>query len=1509
MIHFPSGSPPIPTLNDTAFGIGDGQAGTVTDTATATIVEGQVTITRSPGSASRGDNLSGAVAANVTASKVTGQSTAPITVELVFEGLSGESPTSLGTETVRLGAGQSVTFDTLDPIPNATTASDGEPVTLRVDANRDSDSASTNLSHSVQNAVDFAVADNQGTVDLLAGTFVEEVTIDTDNATIGGAGTGSTTIDGNVTLSGDNNTLEKFTIDGNLTITGADNDISNITVTGTTTNPQSVGTYQSPGGGNVFINADATLTDVTSDAIVVQNNSNADVSNSTLETETGSNTSISNSKVNAVEGGGDVSSGTDAVEVRDQNGNLNALFDTVQQGVNNTVADGQLVVTDGTYNENVVVASTLAASGDVSGLTITSADGASPEIVFEPSSSTGIPDNVTALGATDAGNLATVEIYEPDVTFEGIDVTRNAASDRTGDGFNTQGITVRDAGVTVQNTTVTSNLGNDPGNNNFGVFVSDEGNPTDNVALDNLTADGFKIGVLISDFYGSSIDGVDMTNIDATTSTDVGLNIAETSQGAGISGITGQDEFESIRTNQNVQTAVDLASAGADIEVRESTYDESVTVDKAVTVEGPNDGTPGDATRGPEAIVTNGLKITADNVTIDGLQVENTGRDGIRFGPDTVPSNVTIQNSVVTDVTGAVGGKSAGNGIQFQFNSVANETAQNIQILDNEISNITTPDATDKETIAIGVNVLPRGNNVSLEIRGNTFTDIEPGTSTNNRAEARGVSLSTQDDNLNGFGRVDGAVVTNNTFDNISAGDNVRAVALFEEDDLNPREGVKNFSVTQNNFTNLSGATVNTTGALFVGGYETLGADHVVTENNFDSGGVLRFANASQIGSGFNSSVAEDLDATENWWGNPSGPSGAGPGVGNPVSENVTFDPWLDAPFPAGQPVTDGDFAVQSFQSSATSVQRGDTVSANADVTNSLQVSSNRDAGQVPLEYVLINSSGGVEVIDSKTVEITPGTTETVSLSGTLSTASTVALDNETLTHRIRIATETSTAADASIGVSHSVSAALNAAGAGGTVTALAGTYDESISIPNNVTLLGPNAGTPADESRNNEATISGTVEIVGASGVTVDGFKIAEGSGQLTSGVSIQPGSSGADGITVTNSIIENMSAAGGGGPGDFTFGVLSFGGNLSDVTITDNRIANIGNPNVTQGVAVSLQSLTGTTAGTGATVERNTVRNISSLNGMRVGTGVALRSNFNGNDSAAVVAGNSFAGLGIAVSHPQGDTATVDRTDLATVVVDDPGSMNQQRIFTLTVQNAVTAAESNATVEVGPGTFEESVTIGVEGLTLEAAEGADATTINASSDPIDLFDGTVAVKIAADDVKVDGFTVEGAGASVSFTAVEGVEVRNNVLKNGLLGLNGGGDIKNNTLGGVALFGEIDAEVINNDINDGAEIRANQFGDETVMRVNFQGKDANVSIRNNTLNIKDNASATQFIAADSNVDTTFTINELNGIAKDNNFEIDGEEADIEFLEGIKTGRSGPGAPVANAIVPDEFTS
>jgi len=59
-------------------------------------------------------------------------------------------------------------------------------------------------------------------------------------------------------------------------------------------------------------------------------------------------------------------------------------------------------------------------------------------------------------------------------------------------------------------------------------------------------------------------------------------------------------------------------------------------------------------------------------------------------------------------------------------------------------------------------------------------------------------------------------------------------------------------------------------------------------------------------GNGVIAESGADVDATSNWWGDASGPSGEGPGSGASVSQNVDFEPWLDAQAPDGETV-EGD--------------------------------------------------------------------------------------------------------------------------------------------------------------------------------------------------------------------------------------------------------------------------------------------------------------------------------------------------------------------------------------------------------------------------------------------------------------------------------------------------------------------------------------------------------------------------------------------------------------------------
>jgi len=369
----------------------------------------------------------------------------------------------------------------------------------------------------------------------------------------------------------------------------------------------------------------------------------------------------------------------------------------------------------------------------------------------------------------------------------------------------------------------------------------------------------------------------------------------------------------------NIQPAVDNANANNRIVAGPSAYQESVNISvTGLTLEGPNAGIDGNdtAARDTEATITQGVEVNASGVTLDGLDVTNSDDvDGIRLSE--APSQVTVTNTVVRDIDGATVGtsKSAGNGINLQFTDVFRQTSTGIEITNNLITRVTTPDASgsDPDANASGVQLLPRGNDVvDLRIANNTIEDIEPGVALGGRSEARGVSIATQFTDTPGgtrgdFGQATGLTVADNDISNFTA-DFARAVTLFEDQDgdttTNDALGPVDFTVTGNTVTEMDSTDGSLPDlAMFVGEYGDFGAAHSVQQNNF-------LAGVENLGSS-----SDSLTATENWWGSDSGPAGDGPGTGPGFvmgDGDIQFTPWLDAPAPDGQPVSnpqslDGD--------------------------------------------------------------------------------------------------------------------------------------------------------------------------------------------------------------------------------------------------------------------------------------------------------------------------------------------------------------------------------------------------------------------------------------------------------------------------------------------------------------------------------------------------------------------------------------------------------------------------
>jgi len=201
-------------------------------------------------------------------------------------------------------------------------------------------------------------------------------------------------------------------------------------------------------------------------------------------------------------------------------------------------------------------------------------------------------------------------------------------------------------------------------------------------------------------------------------------------------------------------------------------------------------------------------------------------------------------------------------------------------------------------TLAIGINVLPRGNDIrGLQIENNTIRSIEPGVpGEGDETETRAISVDTQLDDpgrgsasLNAAGQVSELRVTNNTFTDLTAGDGVAAITLFEDGRVSPRTGVENFEIRNNEFSRFD---ANDEVAVFIGGYEDLGR-HDISLNNFSDGNIIRFDGDQ---SGYDVSEADTLDARLNFYnGRLSNDSITITGIGENSrgSDAVLYDPVL----------------------------------------------------------------------------------------------------------------------------------------------------------------------------------------------------------------------------------------------------------------------------------------------------------------------------------------------------------------------------------------------------------------------------------------------------------------------------------------------------------------------------------------------------------------------------------------------------------------------------------------
>jgi len=374
-----------------------------------------------------------------------------------------------------------------------------------------------------------------------------------------------------------------------------------------------------------------------------------------------------------------------------------------------------------------------------------------------------------------------------------------------------------------------------------------------------------------------------------------------------------------------IQEAIDAASDGDTVMVSAGLYKENVVIDKSLTLKGAQAGVDARTRSGAETIIEPdeeevGIRVrTAEGrvVVIDGLTVQNTAH-GITTPDPAMAADITVRNVRVLN--------SGEFGISLTFTLKTTveycyvEGAE-VAINAGAVEPFDPTVATFRNNEVVNSRFGITGYLGDSLIEGNVIRDFADG----------GVGISAQFLNTE---------IKNNTVTGY-----VRGTALTFEKSHHDRPFSENVAVRGNNFTG------NQRGI------------YVWSDQTELKGITVDFNNIDNSLSGVRNDGGETLDATNNWWGDATGPSGFGPGEGDAVSDNVDFEPWLGAPLVTVKTETVTDDSIDAKEEANTEV------AVNGTATVTVAQYADNPGGDAPTCFTSLDKYIDVYVPD--TAEVT----------------------------------------------------------------------------------------------------------------------------------------------------------------------------------------------------------------------------------------------------------------------------------------------------------------------------------------------------------------------------------------------------------------------------------------------------------------------------------------------------------------------------------------------------------